>query len=167
MRKSAALLAAVVAMGTVMPVVAFPQGAAEAALTNSLSSATASTAGKALGGATNQMTGRVAGRLGQQPSSASPQVSVKPVRPGAQDRVKLTPGTTSEPPAGGSLIQSIQGAAPQAECVPAAASSPTPPASSPSPAGAGQKHAILKTGASTCPGAINFYPSVITLAAPK
>jgi len=152
---------------------AFGQAMAEGALTHALSTATGTAMGKALGTATNQMTSRVAGRLGQQTSPAVPRSKIQTVRPGVQKSAAVPPsGTTAEPPAGGSLIASIQGAAPQETATPCAPVVQTPSAASPANA-----QAVPEQKQSDCPAKgsapaggkdqANSYQSVITLPAAK
>jgi hypothetical protein len=99
---------------------AFAQAVAESVLTHGLSSAAGTSAGTALGRATNQAAGQLAGRLGQQTSSAAPRQVITTIRPGIQKQTKVLHPTTAAPQAasgasanGGSMIASIQGAAPQ------------------------------------------------------
>src|SRR5258708_39673922 len=134
---------------------AFGQAMAEGALTHALSTATGTAMGKALGTATNQMTSRVAGRLGQQTSPAVPRSKIQTVRPGVQKSAAVPPsGTTAEPPAGGSLIASIQGAAPQAKCDSTTQDSQNQ-----------QPDSTSKPAA--CPATTDSHPSEITLPAAK
>jgi hypothetical protein len=133
---------------------AFAQAIAEGALTHALSTATSTAVGKALGTATNQMTNRIAGRLGQQTSTSVPRSRIQTVKPGVQKPGVPPSGTTAEPPSGGSLIASIQGAAPQATCDSAAKDSQSQqPDSAQKPA--------------PCPSTTDAYQSVITLPAAK
>src|SRR5437899_8395553 len=99
---------------------AFAQAVAESVLTHGLSSAAGTSAGTALGRATNQAAGQLAGRLGQQTSSAAPRQVITTIRPGIQKQTKvLHPTTAAAQPANGgssssgSMIASIQGAAPE------------------------------------------------------
>lgn len=134
---------------------AFGQAMAEGALTHALSTATTSAVGKALGNTTNQMTNRVAGHLGQQTSPAVPRSRIQAAKPGAQNSTAVPPsGTTAEPPPGGSMIASIQGAKLQPVCEPVAqdsASKKSDSASQPAP----------------CPSSASTHPFEITLPAPK
>ena len=142
---------------------AFGQAAAEGALTHALSTATGTAVGKTLGNVTNQMATRVSTQLGQQTAvskstskSASTAVSksnAQTIKPGAQEPA-ATYGTTPEPPAGGSMIASVQGAAPQPACDSASADSPS-------------KQLDSASKAATCPAASDSHPSEITLPAPK
>ena len=152
---------------------AFGQAMAEGALTHALSTATGTAMGKALGTATNQMTTRVAGRLGQQTSNAVPRSRVQTVKPGVPKPGVPASGTTAEPPSGGSLIASIQGAAPQETTTTCAQVIQTPSAASPANA-----QVVPEQKQSNCPakgsepaGAkdqpANSYKSVITLPAAK
>src|ERR1700687_6122947 len=104
---------------------AFCQAMAEGALTHALSTATSTAVGKALGTATNQMTNRVAGGPGQQTSTTVPRSRIQTVKPSLQKPGAIPAGTTAEPPSGGSLIASIQGAAPPPTCESAAKDSPS------------------------------------------
>lgn len=150
--------------------VAFAQGAAEAALSHSLSTSMGSAVGKALGNVTNKAAGQVAGTVRQQ-TSVSSRRPVAPVAAPARSQVQTVAqvdfGTTSEPPAGGSLIQSIEGAAPNS-CVAIAQSSTDAPASAVPP---DAKAPVAKTSASAlkqnscAPGAP--YKAVVNLPAPK
>jgi hypothetical protein len=133
---------------------AFGQAMAEGALTHALSTATGTAVGKALGTATNQMTNRVAGKLGQQTQNAAPRSRIQMAKPGVQKPGVPVAGTTSEPPSGGSMIASIQGAAPQPTCESALQDSQgnkTDSAKNPSP----------------CSSTADTHPSVITLPAAK
>jgi hypothetical protein len=134
---------------------AFGQAIAESALTHALSTATSTAVGKALGTATNQVTNRAAGRLGQQTSTPVPRSRIQTVKPGVQKPTGVPPaGTTAEPPSGGSLIASIQGAAPPATCDSAAKDSQSKqPASVQKPA--------------PCTSSADAYQSVINLPAAK
>jgi hypothetical protein len=133
----------------------FGQAIAEGALTHALSTATGTAVGKALGTATNQMTNRVSGRLGQETSTTVPRSRIQTVKPGAQNSAAVPySGTTSEPPSGGSMIASIQGATPQPACEPAAQISEgktADPIQKPAP----------------CASTNAPHPSMITLPAPK
>ncbi len=134
---------------------AFGQAMAEGALAHALSAATGTAMGKALGNVTNQMTNRVAGRLGQQTSTPGSRSRVQRVKPGVQNSAAVPPsGTTAEPPAGGSLIASIQGAAPQAKCDSTTQDSQNQ-----------QPDSTSKPAA--CPATTDSHPSEITLPAAK
>src|SRR6266567_602895 len=134
---------------------ALGQAIAEGALTHALSTATSSAMGKALGTATNQMTNRVAGRLGQQTSPAVPRSKIRTLKPRVRQSAAVAPSdTTAEPPAGSSLIASIQGAAPQPACNSGAQDSPNK-----------QTDSAQKPAA--CPSTTGAYQSVITLPAAK
>jgi hypothetical protein len=150
MRKLALLAAILVSSAA-----AFGQAMAEGALTHALSTATGAAMGKALGTATNQMTTGVAGRLGQPRATPVPRSRIQTVRPGIQKPGVPTSGTTAEPPAGGSLIASIQGAAPPATC-----DSPANDAQGKQPDSA-QKKPV------PCPSTADTHPSEITLPAAK
>jgi hypothetical protein len=132
---------------------AFAQAAAEAALSHAAATSMGTAAGKALGQATNQMTNRVAGKLGQQTPNAAQRSAVTKVRAPVQSQTEVEPTTTAEPPAGGSMIQSIQGAAPQAACT-----TYTPADSKAAANPAGQKN-----GCPAPPQNGNTHPSMITL----
>jgi len=133
---------------------AFGQAMAEGALTHALSTSTGTALGKAMGTATNQMANRVAGHLGQQTSPTAPRSRIQTVKPGVQGSATIPPsGTTAEPPAGGSLIASIQGAAPPAPCD----SAPKDPQS--------KTDSAPKDPA--CPSTNDAHPSEITLPAAK
>jgi hypothetical protein len=114
--RSLILRTMLVACVVTFSVSAFAQAAAEAALSHAAATSMGTAAGKALGQATNQMTNRVAGRLGQQTPNAAQRPAVAKVRSAVQRPSEVEPTTTAEPPAGGSMIQSIQGAAPQPAC---------------------------------------------------
>lgn len=134
---------------------AFGQATVEGALTHALSTTTGTAMGKAMGNVTNQMATRVTGQIGQQTSHAVPKSKILTVKPGAQNAVTQPPsGTTAEPPVGGSLIASIQGAKLQPACDPAAKESPDKPADS-----------VSKPPA--CPATTDAHPSEITLPAPQ
>ena len=90
---------------------AFAQGAAEAALSHSLSTSMGTAVGRALGNAGNRAASQVAGGVRQQTTMSSRRV-VTPAKSQIQAVSQNGSGTTSEPPTGGSLIQSIEGAAP-------------------------------------------------------
>jgi len=146
-----ALFAAVLMPSTA----AFAQATAEAALTHALSSATGAAVGKTLGAVTNQMATRVSGQLGQQTTAAVPKSKAQPVKSAARNSDSAPSyGTTSEPPAGGSLVVSIQGAAPQPPC-------DSTPKDSPSKADSASKPPACPAAAS------DSHPSEITLPAPK
>jgi hypothetical protein len=132
---------------------AFAQAAAEAALSHAAAPSMGTAAGKALGQATNQMTNRVAGQLGQQTPNAAQRPSVTKVRAAVQGQAEAGPTTTAEPPAGGSMIQSIQGAAPQ----------PTCKSSTPADSKTAANPASQKAGCSAPPQNGNTHPSMITL----
>ena len=101
----------------------FAQGAAEAALGHALSTSMGTAAGKSLGNVTNQLSNRTAVRLGQQGTAKAPRPVVNNSKvmsvpkPGTvQPAAKIDYGTIAEPPSGGTLIQSIEGAGPES-CV--------------------------------------------------
>jgi hypothetical protein len=127
---------------------------AEGALTHALSTATGTAMGKALGNATNQMTTRVAGRLGQQTSTPVPKSKIQAIKPGVLGIPAVQSGTTAEPPAGGSLIASIQGAKLQPACDSTAKDSQTK-----------QPDSVSKPA--SCPATADAHPSEITLPAPQ
>ncbi len=134
---------------------AFGQATVEGALTHALSTTTGTAMGKALGNVTNQMATRVTGQLGQQTSHVVPKSKIQTVKPVAQTASVAPPsGTTAEPPAGGSLIASIQGAKLQPACDPTAKDSPDKPADSASKP-------------PSCPATTDAHPSEITLGAPQ
>ena len=138
---------------------AFGQAVAEGALTHALSTATSTAVGKAMGNATNQMTNRVVGRLGQQTPPAVPRSRIQTVRPSAQNSEQNSTavppsGTTAEPPPGGSLIASIQGAKLQPACNSAAKEPQDKPSDS-----------VSKPP--SCPATTDAHPSEITLPAPQ
>src|SRR5437870_5247095 len=162
MSRILAAITSVLALATV----AMAQGVAESALTHALSTATETTAGKALGKATNQMTNRVAGRLGQQTTVSSPRSVVTNARPDPQKRFASM--TTAEPPAGGSMIQSIQGSAPQS-CVATAQNDRAANASSAAEKSAAKagEGPLLPAQDRLCPATSDTYPSVIILPPPK
>ena len=138
----------------VCSVVAFGQAMAEGALAHALSTATSTTVGKALGATTNQMSHRVAGHLGQQTSPPASRSRLQRVQPGVQNPGVPAAVMSTEPPSGGSLISSIQGAAPQPTCESAAKDSAGKQTDS------AQKPAV-------CPSTSDAYQSVITLPAAK
>src|SRR5438105_5491508 len=121
----------VLAVVLMVPAGAFAQAVAEGALAHSLSTSMGTAVGKALGSATNQAANRVAGQV-QQTSKTTPRAVVTIVKPGVQNQNKNA-GTTAEPLAGGTLIQSIQGAKLQPACpaVKATESEPKPAAAQP------------------------------------
>ena len=134
---------------------AFGQAMAEGALTHALSTATGTALGKAMGNVTNQMTNRVTGRLGQQTSPAVQRSKIQTLKPGVQQSTAVPPsGTTAEPPPSGSIIASIQGAAPPAACDSATKDSPS-------------KQTDPAQKAVPCPSTTDAYQSVITLPAAK
>jgi hypothetical protein len=155
MAKLIALFATVIAISGA----AYAQGAAEAGLSHAMSTSLGTVAGKALGNATSQMTNRVAGRLGQQPGTVSPRNVVTHIRPGlqGQETTPALPASTTQVPVGGSLIQSIQGAAPQT-CI------STAPGMQQTP---GVKEAGTNAKKGTCPSPLTSYQSEVTLPAPK
>jgi len=119
MRKLILTTACLVALsGTVLA-----QAIAEGALTHGAAATASTGAGKALGGVANQL----AGKLGQQTSNAV-HPAVTTVKPGVQGHIKTPQAatTTATPPAGGSLIASVQG-------------EETSPSESPCPIGQGVK----------------------------
>jgi hypothetical protein len=132
---------------------AFAQAAAEAALSHAAATSMGTAAGKALGQATNQMTNRVAGRLGQQTPNAAQRPAVTKARAAVPSQTEVEPTTTAEPPAGGTMIQSIQGAAPQPTCTTYA---PADSKTAGNPAG-------QNGGCPAPPQNGNTHPSMITL----
>ena len=162
MNRILAAIAAVLILGRV----GLGQGVAESALTHALSTTTATTVGKALGNATNQMTNRVAGRVQTVPvGTPRPASNAK-----ANEQKRLASMTTTEPPAGGSMIQSIQGSTAQ-NCG-RATPSPANQKAEAAKAGSATTDAVAapvpaRAGEGNCPSTTNAYPSVITLAAPK
>ena len=136
-------------------VAAFSQAIAEGALTHALSTATGTAMGKAMGNVTNQMANRVASRLGQQTPTQAPKSRLQTFKPGAQNSTAVPPSsTTAQSPAGGSLIASIQGAAPQPACDSTAKDAQNK-----------QPDATLKPAA--CSTGNDSHPSEITLSAPR
>jgi hypothetical protein len=128
---------------------AFAQAAAEAALVHSMSSSAGTSLGTALGHVTGQLAGKTAPQV--------PRMVQKPAISRARNSSTLkraAPAQTSPAPAaGGSLIQSIQGAASEAPACrgqAALSAKQTPSACSPQPAKQEPVH-----------------PAVITLAAPR
>jgi hypothetical protein len=161
MTKGVAIVAAFVLISSA----AFAQGAAEAALAHSLSTSMGAAVGKAMGNVTNTAAGQVSGRVKQQISTSRRAPVPVPVtsKPIAQTMAQRDYGTTAEPPNGGSLIQSIEGAGPrtcvitrQSENPAAAANSKTPDVKAPDTA---QKE-------NSCPPALP-YKAVINLPAAK
>jgi hypothetical protein len=132
---------------------AFAQAAAEAVLSHAAATSMGTAAGKALGQATNQMTNRVAGRLGQQTPNAAQRPAVTKARAAVQSQTEVEPTTTAEPPAGGTMIQSIQGAAPQPGCT----------TDNPADSKAAANPASQKGGCPAPPQNGNAHPSMITL----
>ena len=133
---------------------AFGQAMAEGALTHALSTATGAAMGKALGTATNQMTNRVTGRLGQQTATPVPRSRIQTIKPGVQTPGVPAAGTTAETPSSGSMIASIQGAAPQSACNSATKDSQG-------------KQTDSAQKINPCPSTTDAYQSVITLPAAK
>jgi len=113
------LMAGIAGASVAFSASAFAQAAAESVLTHGLSSAAGTSAGTALGRATNQAAGQLGGRLGQQTPTAAPRQVITTIRPGVQKQTKVLHAATTAQPAnggsvnGGSMIASIQGAAPQ------------------------------------------------------
>jgi hypothetical protein len=134
------------------------QAIAEGALTHGAAATASSGAGKAMGGIVNQL----AGKLGQQTSNTI-HPAVTTVRSGTQRSVKVPQAatTTSVPPAGGSLIASVQGGEPQA---PQANCAPEPETKS-SPDAPKQSDCVVKTRPAV--GDQAAHPSEITLPAAK
>jgi hypothetical protein len=135
------------------------QAAAEAALSHAMSSSAGTAMGTTLGRATNQM----AGKLGQQ-TSTTIRPAVTNVKPGVRGRTKV-PTTQSGTSNGGSMIASIQGAAPQQSapaCAPKQKNENGVTAISPAPADG---------PSSNCPESPasdgNSHPSAISLPAAK
>jgi hypothetical protein len=163
MRKAILAVLALVCVGGTPS--AFSQAAAEAILTHSMSTATGTKVGTALGRATNQLAGRVA----QQTSNATSRPAIhttKPI-PQKQTRAPRSVAATPEQPGRGSLIASIQGAAPQPTAVKCA---PAAPAAEPKNAQAnsvaGQSNCAANKAVTTSHDE-NAYQSVITLPAAK
>jgi hypothetical protein len=174
------LMAGIAGASVVFSASAFAQAAAEAALTHGLSSAAGTSAGTALGRATNQAASQLAGKLGQQTSTAAPRQVTTTIRPGVQKQTKvLHPTTAAAQPAngwsanGGSMIASIQGAAPQETTTACAPTTPTPAANvdAKSIPAAGEKLGNCAPKQTAPIGrkdqATNSYQSVITLPAAK
>jgi hypothetical protein len=174
------LIAGIVASSIVFSASALAQAVAESVLTHGLSSAAGTTAGTALGRATNQAAGQLAGKLGQQTSSTVPRLVISTIRPGVQKQMKvLHPTTAAAQPAnggsvnGGSMIASIQGAAPQETTTACAPTTPTPAANvdAKSVPAAGEKLGNCAPKQTAPIGgkdqATNSYQSVITLPAAK
>jgi hypothetical protein len=151
--RSLILRTMLVACVVTFSVSAFAQAAAEAALSHAAATSMGTAAGKALGQATNQMTNRVAGKLGQQTPNAAQRPAVTKVRAAVQSQTEVEPTTTAETPAGGSMIQSIQGAAPQPACT----------TSAPADSKAATNPASQKGGCPAPPQNGNTHPSMITL----
>jgi hypothetical protein len=142
---------------------ALAQAIAEGALTHGAAASASAGAGKALGGIANQL----AGKLGQQTSNAmhpavttvKPEVQRRTMNPGT--RIPQTATTTSATPNSGSLIASVQGAAPpapEAKCGPATESNSPQDAPKPSNCGV-RSHPVGVDQAA--------HPSEITLPAAK
>lgn len=95
----------------------FAQAAVEGALTHGLSSSAGSSLGSALGRAMNG----AAGRVGQQVSNTAPRPVTTRPRLGLQNRGQANPSLPGvpTPSSSGSLITSIQGAAPGTTVCPA------------------------------------------------
>jgi hypothetical protein len=141
---------------------AFAQATAEAALTHGLSSAAGSSLGKAMGNATGQL----AGKLGQQTSSAVSRQRPSTAKLGSAAAVKPAPTTTSEPPASGSLILSVQGAASQpANCAPAQQKTETAPPKSDAPVT--ELHPAVANCVSPISQDADSHPAVLNLPAAK
>jgi hypothetical protein len=157
---------AAIATVLILAGVGLGQGVAESALTHALSTTTATTVGKALGNATNQMTNQVAGRVQTVPVGTPRPVS----NAKAKEQKRLASMTTTDAPAGGSMIQSIQGSVAQ-NCRIAAAGTENQKAEAAKAGSATTDAAVAlvpaRAGEGICPSTTNAYPSVITLAAPK
>lgn len=142
---------------------AWAQGAAEAALTHAVSSSVGNSVGKAMGRATV--------KLGQQTTNSVHRQTVG-VKNSTRGLAKVVPPeTTTAKPNNGSLIASIQGAAPQQT-----ACSPAQTAANAMTTDANQKNEkpILRPVnsepgdcAKQPPQAADSHPSTITLPAPK
>jgi len=159
------ILAAIAAV-LILASVGFGQGIAESALTHAFSTTTAATVGKALGNATNHMTNQVAGRMQTVPVGTPRPVS----NAKANEQKRLASMTTTDAPAGGSMIQSIQGSVAQ-NCRIATAATENHKAEA-AKAGSATTDAVAelvpaRAAEGVCPSTTNAYPSVITLAAPK
>jgi hypothetical protein len=99
---------------------ALAQAAAEAVLTHSISTSAGASLGKAMGNALGSATGQVATRLGQQTASAGSRQRLTTIKPGGSGTTTVVTGSGPEGAKTGSLIASIQGAAPTVtNCVPA------------------------------------------------
>lgn len=169
MRKLSGSLAVAVCVGA-LSVGAFAQAAAEAALTHGISSSAGSSIGTALGKATSGL----AGRVGQQVSNAAPRQVITAVKPGPQGNTvqgnekstSAAPGTTAST-SSGSLIASIEGAAPGTSACPAEpkaadGSISAAPASNPGNKAVPAKNCIAKPSDKAV-----THPSEITLPPPK
>ena len=170
------LIVGIVAFSIAFSTSAFAQAVAESVLTHGLSSAAGTSAGTALARATNQAAGQLSGRLGQQTSSAAPRQVITTTRPGLQRKTKIHAATAAAQPANGessssgSMIASIQGAAPQG--TPAACGSAVQGTTIQS-VGAKSTQAVFGQQQSNCAAKesgiqdANAYQSVITLPAAK
>ena len=155
------LLAAVCCLVFTIPIYAAAQAAAESALTHALSSSAGSSMGKAMG----NVTGQLAGKLGQQTSNAVSPKKISSPKLGSSAVAKAPVTTIAEPPASGSLIASIQGAAlPPPSCAsanPADGNSPKPNGTVPEP--------VLAAGSNCTPPSTDAesHPAVLNLPAAK
>jgi hypothetical protein len=142
---------------------AWAQGAAEAALTHAVSSSVGSSVGKAMGRATV--------KLGQQTANSVQRQNVG-VKNSARGLAKVVPaGTPTAGPNNGSLIASIQGAAPQPTACSAAL---TPANAMTTDAKQKDENTVLRPvnlEPGDCvklpPQAADSHPSTITLPTPK
>jgi hypothetical protein len=107
----------------ILPASAFAQAAAESVLLHGGSAAATAKAGSTLGSALNQSMKQLSGRVAQ---TTSPQVVAHPlaVQSGSKSPVKSAAASSSTVPAQGSMIGSIQGAAPTTTCASTSQSAP-------------------------------------------
>ena len=147
----------------------FAQAAAEAVLTHGASSAAGSSIGKTLGNALGNAANQLGGRLGQQ-TAIAPKVQRIPASKQKAATAVSVPTNTAAVPSSGSLIASIEGAAPPSSltttnCSVAAkpAESNTSPSTAPPPAVVSP----VTSPAKNCPAApdSNSHPAVVNLPA--
>ena len=130
------LLGMTFTLALVVPACALAQAAAEAALANAASSAATAKAGSALNSALDRSSKQLAGRVQRQVAPpASGRTSRVEARTVSTAPAPATAAREGTPPAQGSMIASIQGAA--TSCAPAAPSAAAP-GSKPAAAGSAQ-----------------------------
>ena len=146
----------------------FAQAAAEAVLTHGASSAAGSSLGKTLGNALGNAASQLGGRLGQQTSTA-PKVQRIPAN---KQKAAMAVSASTNPavaPSSGSLIASIEGAAPASSVATAncAAAKPEDSNSSQSTSLPTAKLPPATSPAKSCPAAqeSDSHPAVVNLPA--